>query len=131
MLIVDGISVRYGGIEAVRDASFVAEDGCVTSIIGRNGAGKSTLVQAVAGLVPASRGRVVLDGQDLSRKSASERARAGISLVPEDRRIFGSLLVKENLQLAAGGRLAPESVKSVLGVFPKLADLMDRGGHEI
>jgi branched-chain amino acid transport system ATP-binding protein len=130
MLQVEGVSVSYGGIRAVRDASLTATEGVVTSIIGRNGAGKSSLVQGVAGLVKCS-GRVVLDGVDFSSKSASARARAGISLVPEDRRIFGELSVRENLQLAAGHSLDDEELAFVLSVFPKLEQLMSNGGHQI
>lgn len=129
MLRVESLSVSYGGIKAVRDVSLTAEQGVVTCIIGRNGAGKSSLVQAIAGLVKAD-GTVVLDDLDLSKKSASARARAGVSLVPEDRRVFGELSVRENLELAYGRKLPPDRLDYVCGVFPKLKVLLNHGGRE-
>lgn len=132
MLRVNSLSVSYGGIKAVREASLVAGDGVVTCIIGRNGAGKSSFVQGIAGLVRTSNGDVELDDLNLTKRSASARARAGVSLVPEDRRIFASLTVRENLELAAQRRLSDEDLEAtVFDIFPKLRDLLGHGGREI
>ncbi|MEO8004535.1 MAG: ABC transporter ATP-binding protein [Betaproteobacteria bacterium] len=132
MLSIEGLSIAYGGIRAVREATLTVEDAAVTCLIGRNGSGKSSLVMAVAGLVSAS-GSTRLDGIDISRKSPASRARLGISLVPESRRIFGSLTARENLLLGAprDARVVATRLASVLDLFPALADLLDRGGHEI
>ena len=86
MLSIEQLTVTYGGICAVRKGSMNVKDGAVTCLIGRNGSGKSSLVQAIAGLVSSS-GRTELDGKDISRKSPAARARLGLSLVPESRRI--------------------------------------------
>lgn len=132
MLRVENLSVSYGGIKAVTDASLTAGAGEVTCIIGRNGSGKSSLVNAVAGLVKTSSGRVILGDVDVSSISPWRRARAGISLVPEDRRIFASLSVRENLILAAkSARGSDASVDRVLTIFPELSNLLARAGNEI
>lgn len=133
MLQVEGLTVSYGGIRAVRGASLHAEAGAITSIIGRNGAGKSSLVAAIAGLVPASAERILVDGVDVRAKSAWRRARAGVSLVPEDRRVFGSLTVMENLKLAATGdaRQRAASFELIHDIFPSLRDFSARYGNQI
>ena len=132
MLDVDDLSVSYGGILAVRQVSLSVAESAITCLIGRNGSGKSSLVQAIAGLISSS-GRATLDGVDISRKSPAARARLGISLVPESRRIFGSLSVRENLMLGApsNSAAAVARLEEVLEVFPALRDLLPRGGHEI
>jgi branched-chain amino acid transport system ATP-binding protein len=132
MLDVDNLSVSYGGIRAVRDARLRVPESAITCLIGRNGSGKSSLVQAIAGLVSSS-GKTTLDGLDISRRSPASRARLGISLVPESRRIFGSLSVRENLLLGASrdAKLARSRLEKVLEVFPPLRELLPRGGHEI
>ena len=132
MLRIEGLSIAYGGIRAVRDATMTVEESAVTCLIGRNGSGKSSLAQAVAGLVNAS-GKTTLDGVDISRKSPASRARLGISLVPESRRIFGSLSVRENLLLGAprDRKLAASRLDSVLEIFPAIRSFLGRGGHEI
>jgi branched-chain amino acid transport system ATP-binding protein len=133
MFKVDNLSVAYGGIHAVHGASLVAHAGQVTSIIGRNGSGKSSLVDGIAGLVRTTGASIVLDGKQLNNKSAWRRARAGISLVPEDRRIFRSLSVRENLELAGVGPRAERLalLESVLNIFPALDKLLGRAGDEI
>jgi len=129
---IENLSVSYGGIVAVRDASMVVDEGTVACLIGRNGSGKSSLVQAIAGFVPSS-GTAILDGVDISRYSAAARARLGISLVPEGRRIFGSLSVLENLLLGAprDKALTDERLASVLEIFPPIRAFLDRSGHQI
>lgn len=133
MLRVDNLSVSYGGIRAVRSASLIARPGQITSIIGRNGSGKSSLVSGIAGLVPTTADSVRLDDNELHGKSAWRRARAGISLVPEDRRIFGTLTVRENLEFAAVGSQSEraEALATVYDIFPVLRDFPERHGNQI
>ena len=132
MLEVKDLSVSYGGIQAVRHAGLSIKEAAITCLIGRNGSGKSSLVQAIAGLVP-SRGITTLDGVDISRHSPTRRAHAGISLVPEGRRIFGTLTVRENLLLGAprDNAVARQRLGTVLDVLPAMRDFLDRGGHQI
>ncbi|WP_141004222.1 ABC transporter ATP-binding protein [Nocardioides humi] len=105
----------------------------MTCLIGRNGAGKSSLVNALAGLVKPSGGRIVLDGKDLSRAGAATRSRAGIALVPESRRVYGSLSALENIWLGARGnkREAEERLASIIELFPAIERFQDRGGNQL
>ena len=98
LLEVENLQVYYGGIHALCDLSLFCEPGEIVSIIGANGAGKSTLLRTLAGDKDYRQGRIVFDGQPLPPKAylAAER---GICLVPEGRRIFVNLTVKENLQI--------------------------------
>ncbi|MFL6052888.1 MAG: ABC transporter ATP-binding protein [Actinoallomurus sp.] len=128
MMTVLGVSaamVRYGGIAAIDDVSFRHEDGGVIGLIGPNGAGKTTLLRTIAGLARPWRGRIHLNGTDITRWPAERRARAGLALVPEGRRVFTGLTVEENLRLGAFFRARAaiaESLTAVYELFPKLAD---------
>lgn len=115
------VTVRYGHAIAVRGVDVTIPGGAVTAIVGPNGAGKSSLLLALYGSVGA-RGRITLDGDDVSRMSATERARAGIALVPQGRQLFPRLTVRENLQLMVDLlRSVPKSaVDEALDRFPIL-----------
>lgn len=123
MLEVDGLRATYGAVQAVRGASLTLAPGEVLAVLGPNGAGKSTLANALAGLHRSRTGRVVLDGTDLSDARATSTARAGIVLVPQGRRVFGSCSVAEHVRLAGTharpGALDPEEL---LAIFPRLRD---------
>lgn len=101
---VSDLRVGYGDLTAVWDASFVVEPGRVCALVGRNGAGKTTLVSGIAGLLPAKAGTVHLYGEEIGRRPAQARVRAGLTLVQEGRRIFRSLTVQENLELGVFAR---------------------------
>lgn len=102
MLRVEGLSVRYGPVTAVRDISFSCEPGRILSLLGTNGAGKTSTLMAIAGAAPAVvSGRLLLDGDDIGSLAPEARVRRGLALVPERRRILSTLTVRENLQLAA------------------------------
>ncbi len=133
MLEIRDLKVSYKGISAVRGVDLAVPEGGITCLIGRNGAGKSSLVNAVAGLVKSSSGSVVLDGKDLTRYSTTARSRAGIALVPDSRRVLGTLTVLENLMLGARGnrREVGERLESVLALFPAIDRFKDRGGHQL
>jgi branched-chain amino acid transport system ATP-binding protein len=104
MLLVEELTVRYGAIEAVRSASLRIDEGEIVALIGPNGAGKTTFLSAIVGLVETAGGRVALDGDDITGLRTEAIVRGGVGLVPEHRRLFADLTVRENLQLGAATR---------------------------
>jgi branched-chain amino acid transport system ATP-binding protein len=122
---VRDLAVRYGRVEAVRQVSLNIEDGEIVAVLGANGAGKSSLLKAILGLVPAARGRVILDGVDVTGWTPSRRVGARLVLVPEGRRIVMNLSVHENLLMGAFTRQDPAAVGSEIAAiydrFPNLA----------
>ena len=127
LLEIGSIEVRHGLLRAVREVSLELDAGETLALVGANGAGKTSLLRAIAGASPAAGGTVHLDGVDLARSSAHERARAGIALVPEGRRLFADLTVRENLAVAADfGRSGPWTIDSVVEAFPVIRDHLDR-----
>jgi branched-chain amino acid transport system ATP-binding protein len=121
MLEVEDLTATYGAVQAVRGATFRVSAGEVLAVVGSNGAGKSTLANAVAGLHRSRTGRVVLEGRDLGKARTTSIVRAGISLVPQGRRVFGSCTVAEHVRLA-GSHAASDAVplEELLTIFPKL-----------
>ncbi len=120
-LAVETLDARHGLLQAVRGVSFTIETGQTLALVGANGAGKTTLLRAIAGAHPLFAGRVLLDGVDLGQARAHERARRGIALVPEGRRLFAAMSVEDNLRLAAGVRRpGPWTIDAVLDAFPNL-----------
>lgn len=123
MLELSGISKSFGGIHAVRDVSLVLEPGEVRGLIGPNGAGKSTLVNLISGLLVPTVGSITLDGEPLTRKSAHQRARKGIARTFQNLRVFPSLSVEQNIDVAryAGSHAAlPEDAIDEFGLRGKL-----------
>src|SRR6266487_2375517 len=100
MLECTGLVVRYGPIEAVRGCDVAVDTGTIAAILGANGAGKSSLMKAIAGLVPAAAGTIRIDGEDITTLPAYQRARRGISLALEGRRLLHRMTVDENLRVA-------------------------------
>ena len=99
MLECSGLAIRYGPIAAVRDCDIAVESGTIVAILGANGAGKSSLLKALAGLVPPAAGRIKIDGEDITGLAPHQRAKLGISLALEGRRLFHRMTVEENLRL--------------------------------
>ncbi len=99
LLEVEGIELAYGEVAAVRQISFQVAEGEIVTLIGANGAGKSTTMRGVAGAMLPRKGRIVFNGKDVTRLPAHQRAAAGIALVPEGRRVFAALTVRENLEM--------------------------------
>jgi branched-chain amino acid transport system ATP-binding protein len=99
LLEVEGLELAYGEVPACRDISFHVEQGEIVTLIGANGAGKSTTMRAVAGAMAPRRGRILFAGEDVTQLPAHRRALAGIALVPEGRRVFPALTVRENLEM--------------------------------
>ncbi|MFF8017543.1 ATP-binding cassette domain-containing protein [Streptomyces sp. NPDC007929] len=112
--------VRYGPLEALHGVDLTAPGPGLTVLLGRNGSGRSTALRALAGTVPLSGGAVLWDGTDVTRVPAYERARRGMCLVPERRAVFGSLTVRENLELAS-----PDP-SVALDAYPRLRPLLQR-----
>lgn len=130
LLDVEDLRVTYGPIVAVDSISFTLASGDVLALLGSNGAGKSTTLRAISGLTPFE-GKVTFEGRSVAGRSPERLARAGLIHVPEGRRIFPTLTVHENLQVAAtprGDRADALGVDDVYELFPPLADLCDRGG---
>lgn len=119
---VTDLTVRYGRAIAVADISITFTPGAINAVVGPNGAGKSSLLLAMYGAVP-SRGRVVVNGTDLTGMAPAQRARSGLALVPQGRQIFPRLSVSENLQVMAEVLdLGPDRVELAMERFPVLKD---------
>ena len=130
MLELDELVVRYGSVPAVRGLNLAVQRGELVGLIGPNGAGKSTTLHAIMGVVPAAGGDVRLAGRSIRGHTPESIARAGISLVPEGRRIFGELSVEENLRLGLAARRrngAADPLAEAYDLFPMLAEA--RGRH--
>jgi len=118
----EALTVRYGRAAALTEATITAPGGSVTAVVGPNGAGKSSLLLAIYGSVPSS-GNVIVDGEDLSRLRSIFRARGGVALVPQGRRLFPRLSVRDNLQVMAETlRLPGSAVDEALDRFPILRE---------
>src|SRR5512134_3523002 len=129
MLEVRDIRVSYGAAAAIAGVSLVLEKGDLVVIVGPNGAGKTTLVNALAGLHPLDSGSLTMDGRDLTRLSAHRYCDEGIALVPEGRRLFTGLTVKENLEVgayrAAARARRAETMNDVCAIFPVLKERLE------
>lgn len=101
MIKVENLSVSYGAVQALRHASFTAESGAITAVIGANGAGKTTLLRTISGLVHPMEGDIVLDGDSLVGRRAEAIARRGVAHVPEGRGVIEEFTVEDNLRLGA------------------------------
>ncbi len=123
LVTVNALNVYHGQLCAIADVSLRVGEGEVLAIIGANGAGKSTLLRTIAGLHQSRSGSIYFRGENISRLAAHRRARRGISLVPEGRRLFRSLTLEENLKVGAH-RAAPGpfSVARIYELFPWMAE---------
>jgi len=127
MLEIDSIETFHGEAQALFGVSFSVAEGEVVALLGRNGMGKSTTVESIAGLLAPRRGTIRFQGQVISGKPAHLVARGGIGLVPEGRRVFPNLTVRENLVATAIPRAGDSwSEERVYALFPALAKLRDR-----
>ena len=126
MLVVKNLKVNYGKIEALKDVSFEVPDGKIVTLIGANGAGKTTTLRAISGLEKCSGGSIQLDGKEISNREAHELVPLGISHVPEGRKIFPTLTVRENLELAGwtikDKKIVKQRMEEVFEFFPRVRE---------
>jgi branched-chain amino acid transport system ATP-binding protein len=123
--ILDSINAGYGPVQILRGVSVRLERGDIVALIGPNGAGKSTLLRAATGMVKVRTGTITLDGKNLTGASIETIARAGVAHVPEGRRLFPGLSVRDNLRLG-GWRCRNEDMTAVLTLFPPLRERLDQ-----
>ena len=130
MLRVDDIHTYYGDSYILQGLSLEIRSGEVVAVLGRNGVGKTTLVRSIIGLTPPRRGRISFKGADITRVPAYRIARMGIGFVPQGRRIFASLSVRENLQVTARGK-GRWNLERILALFPNLAQRLRQLGGKL
>jgi branched-chain amino acid transport system ATP-binding protein len=131
LLEVQGLHTYYGRAHILDDVALEIGRGETVVLLGRNGAGKSTTLKTIMGLVRAASGSVRFDGQDITARPSHAIARAGLGYVPEDRRIFGELTVRENLEVGrqpARDGAPTWTEEKLFQIFPNLAEMRDRPG---
>ena len=134
LLTVDGVDSGYGETKVLHDLSLEIQEGEIVSLVGRNGAGKTTTLRTIMGIIQPTAGSVVYRGEDISGVDATETVQRGISLVPEERRIFPELTVMENLEIAhiGGGDDADAmSIEEALGMFENLQERTENHGSSL
>jgi branched-chain amino acid transport system ATP-binding protein len=126
LLEVQDLNVYYGAIHALQGISFTVNEGEIVSLIGANGAGKSTTLRTVSGLIRPRKGSVTFKDQDITMMPAEQIVKLGIGQVPEGRKIFAPLTVRENLEMGAYTRNDPaeieQSMQRVFASFPRLKE---------
>jgi ABC-type branched-subunit amino acid transport system ATPase component len=125
ILTVRGLNVSYGESKVLFDAELHVNPGQVVTCVGRNGAGKTTLLKAIAGFLRPTSGSILFNGIDLTGRRSYDIARMGLKYIPQDKKVFSDLTVRENLEL---GSYATKDYnwEPVTGHFPRLKNLMDR-----
>ena len=131
MLKLENLSAWYGEAQALRDLNLDVRQGQIVTLVGRNGAGKTTTLRSIMGLHKQTRGRVLLDGQDISRLATHDRARRGLGFVPDDRGIYARLSVEENLLLPPTVGPDPWSVERIYSMFPRLKERRRNPGSKL
>ncbi|MCS7051931.1 MAG: ATP-binding cassette domain-containing protein, partial [Thermomicrobium sp.] len=126
LLELRNVSASYSGARVIQDVSFEVIAGETLGVIGRNGAGKTTTLLSIFGVPPTVEGTILVEGRELSRKHIYEAASRGVSLVPQGKRIFPNLTVRENLEVGrASGRQSPWGLDEIMELFPNLAPALD------
>lgn len=129
VLSVRGVHAFYGQSHVLHGVDLTVPSNAIVSLIGRNGTGKTTTFRCITGIVRPRAGQIVFKGTDIASWPAHKIARHGISLVPEDRRIFSSLSVAENIQLASGFRR--DAIDESVALFPVLGNYLSRSGAQL
>jgi len=125
MLVLEGVQAAYGQSQVLFDIALTVEAGEFVTLLGRNGMGKTTTIRAIMGLTPPMAGSIRLDGREIAGLAPEKIARRGIGLVPEGRRVFPTLTVRENLVATAtsgADRPDPWSLDRIYQMFPRLAE---------
>lgn len=120
------LSISYKGIVAVRDISFSVDSGKITTIIGANGVGKSSIIKGIMGLVKPDKGEIIYKNRNITKVSASKKAKYGLSLCPEGRQLFPNMTVYENLEMGAYSRKDKNIGKDIEVVFKDFPRLEER-----
>jgi branched-chain amino acid transport system ATP-binding protein len=129
VLDVAGVQAGYGALPVLRGVSLRVSAGETVAVLGANGAGKTTLNNTISGIVRASAGRILFAGDEITRADPADIVAAGIAHVPEGRRIFPNLTVRENLELGSyrrAGKSRRRNLARVTGIFPRLAERLDQ-----
>lgn len=130
MLEMKDVNVFYGNIHAIQDVNLTVNQGEVVTLIGANGAGKSTTLRTISGLLKPKSGEITFEGQAIGGRPAQEIVKAGISQVPEGRRIFANMTVLENLELGAYTRTDKDGIAAdmevIFGRFPRLKERLQQ-----
>jgi len=129
LLRVESLSAGYGDARVVHGVSFALEEGQSLALLGRNGVGKTTLIDSLIGVTTRFGGQIVLGGEDIAPLPPYLRARRGVGWTPQERNIFRSLTVEENLTAVA--MAGPWTVKRVYGLFPRLEERRRAGGRQL
>lgn len=132
LLEIKDLHVSYGAIRALHGISFHVDQGEIVTLIGANGAGKSTTLRTISGLLRPDKGEIVYDGKVLNRVDADAIVRLGLIQVPEGRRIFAPLTVRENLEMGAYSRKDKQEIEAslerVFKLFPRLKERLEQTG---
>ena len=134
LLRIEGLHVRYGGIQALAGINIDVPEGETVLLVGANGAGKSSTINAIIGLVPAAAGRIVFDGKDLGSVPCESRARLGIGYSPEGRRVFPTLSVTDNVLAGAfglGRAKQQEALTWLRSMFPLLVERAEQPAGQL
>ena len=137
LLELRNVQSSYGNVQALKGISLHVEQGEIVTLLGSNGAGKSTTLRSISGLVPPNGGEILFNGKSINRTAPEEIVRLGIAHVPETRRIFPGLTVKENIMIgtSARGRLPrgqmASEVEEMYDIFPDLKRLSDALGWSL
>jgi branched-chain amino acid transport system ATP-binding protein len=131
MLRIEGLEAWYGESHVLHGMSFAVEQGQVVTLLGRNGVGKTTTLRAVMGILPKRRGSVRFNGQEVIHLPSNRIARAGIAYCPEERGIFASLSVEENLLLPPIVQPGGMSVDEIYAIFPNLSERRKSQGTKL
>ena len=131
MLEVKDIHTYYGDSYILQGISLEVEKGSVIAILGRNGMGKTTLIHSIIGFNPPRQGRIMFQGKDITKVPSYNRVALGLGLVPQERRIFPSLTVLENLKVAANKDREDWTIERVFSVFPRLQERIRHRGDNL
>ena len=125
------IHSHYGASYVLQGVSLEVPRGSVIAVLGRNGVGKTTLIRSICGFTPPKRGQVIFKGHDIAHLPPYRIARLGIGLVPQGRRVFPSLSVKECLELSSRGKNHEWTVDRILSFFPRLGERLNHRGGKL
>jgi branched-chain amino acid transport system ATP-binding protein len=126
LLELKDVDTNYGAVEVLRNVSLEIKDGEIVCLLGPNAAGKTTTLKTILGMVPPAKGEIYLDGERIDGSKTQEVVAKGVTMVPEGRRLFGRMTVRENLEIGAELRTDKDKIATdldrVLGLFPKLKE---------